>query len=434
MTVDPAALPERVRARLIGMAADALGAMPADQVPGALRRVAAFTPARRARVAGAQLLAALAADTEFGEHLAIQVRARQAVLVAALEAGERSAETAALAFLLRTDGWEELVAEVTLGEEAATAALHAGQTDAELDVMRERLSRRDTELAELRAALNDARAALKAEQASVRQRIGEARARSRSDLADSETARAVAEEQVLATAAEREALRAELGVLRERTDLLEVELARARRSGRTEREAATMRARLLLDTLLQAGQGLRQELGLPVVQGAPADQVVADLVGTEEPAGVRVSSATGSLAADDPALLRELLALPGFHLVVDGYNVSRDSWGGLTLEEQRARLLRGLAPVAARTGAEMTVVFDAAHADTRPSLAPPRGVRVVFSPAGVIADDVIRDLVAAEPPGRPVGVVTSDQEIVRAVTRRPGVHAVAARALVRLLA
>ena len=34
----------------------------------------------------------------------------------------------------------------------------------------------------------------------------------------------------------------------------------------------------------------------------------------------------------------------------------------------------------------------------------PRGVRVLFSPVGVIADDVIRELVGAEPQGRPVVV------------------------------
>ena len=67
----------------------------------------------------------------------------------------------------------------------------------------------------------------------------------------------------------------------------------------------------------------------------------------------------------------------------------------------------------ARTGAETTVVFDAANLTSRPVVAAPRGVKVVFSPPGVIADDVIRDLVAAEPSGRTVVVVTDDQEVIR---------------------
>ena len=38
------------------------------------------------------------------------------------------------------------------------------------------------------------------------------------------------------------------------------------------------------------------------------------------------------------------------------------------------------------------------------------------APPAVIADDVIRELVAAEPHGRVVVVVTSDHEVVRDVT------------------
>ncbi len=74
----------------------------------------------------------------------------------------------------------------------------------------------------------------------------------------------------------------------------------------------------------------------------------------------------------------------------------------MSLERQRERLTSGLAPLVARTGAETTVVFDAADTPERPVVNRPRGVRVLFSPFGVIADDVIRELVAAEPQGRPL--------------------------------
>ena len=58
----------------------------------------------------------------------------------------------------------------------------------------------------------------------------------------------------------------------------------------------------------------------------------------------------------------------------------------------------------------MTVVFDgAAVAAARPA---GRGIRVLFSPPGVIADEVIRDLVRAEPVGRALIVVSSDREVV----------------------
>ncbi|HEX7716504.1 MAG TPA: NYN domain-containing protein, partial [Marmoricola sp.] len=145
------------------------------------------------------------------------------------------------------------------------------------------------------------------------------------------------------------------------------------------------------------------------------------------------SSGSASRPVDDPVLVRELLALPRMHLIVDGYNVTRAEWDDVTLEAQRNRLLRGLAPLVAQTGAEITVVFDGTNAETRPLVRPPRGVRVLFSPRGVLADDVIRDLVDAEPAGRPVGVVTSDQEVARDVVGKAGVRVVGSRALVRLL-
>ena len=66
-------------------------------------------------------------------------------------------------------------------------------------------------------------------------------------------------------------------------------------------------------------------------------------------------------------------------------------------------------------------------------VAAPRGVKVVFSPVGVIADDVIRDLVAAEPQGRPVVVVSDDQEVARDA-RAAGARSVSSEALVALLA
>ena len=130
--------------------------------------------------------------------------------------------------------------------------------------------------------------------------------------------------------------------------------------------------------------------------------------------------------------IHELLGLPRAHLMVDGYNVTKTAWPDLSLERQRDRLLAGVAPLAARTGAEVTVVFDAADSPDRPVVNRPRGVRVLFSPRGVIADDVIRELVAAEPRGRPLVVVSSDQAVARDV-RRDGAHVVAAVALSRLL-
>jgi predicted RNA-binding protein with PIN domain len=61
-----------------------------------------------------------------------------------------------------------------------------------------------------------------------------------------------------------------------------------------------------------------------------------------------------------------------------------------------------------------------------------RGIRVVFSAAGLIADDVIRELVSAEPEGRPVGVASSDREVAESVLAL-GAHSVTSAVLLSRL-
>ena len=158
---------------------------------------------------------------------------------------------------------------------------------------------------------------------------------------------------------------------------------------------------------------------------SPGGLVEESLAAPEVP-GPRVVPEVG------PALLEQYLALPRARLVVDGYNVSMRAWSGSSLEAQRTRLLTAMAPLVARTGAETTVVFDGADAETRPPTAQPRGVKVLFSPQGVIADEVIGQLVEAEPQGRVVLVVSDDRE-VQTRCQRAGARAVASAALLGLL-
>jgi predicted RNA-binding protein with PIN domain len=133
----------------------------------------------------------------------------------------------------------------------------------------------------------------------------------------------------------------------------------------------------------------------------------------------RVDSAnvsSGGRSAADPTALDQLLAVPNVHLVVDGYNVTKTGYGELSLEQQRNRLIGALAPLAGQSGAEITIAFDGAK---KPPAQPPvpRGVRVLFSAADETADDLIRRLVGAEPPGRALVVVTSDRQVVTDVSR-----------------
>ncbi len=320
----------------------------------------------------------------------------------------------------------EQASEVADAERSAAASREVTQQAARL---RKQLDDALGELRDTRERHRQQVATLKAENTELRHKLGDARTRAKSAEERARVAGAVAakaEEQAATASAGSEA---EVRRLRARVEELERELASARRAGRAERNEGTLRARLLLDTLLDTAQGLRRELALPPVEGAPADLVEADVAEH----GAEGSSGQRSLAADDPALLDQLLVLPRVHMIVDGYNVTKTAWPELPLQAQRDRLLARLAPLVARSGAEVTVVFDAAEKAERPVVNKPRGVRVLFSPVGVIADDLIRELVAAEPRGRPLVVVTSDQEIVVDVTRE-GAKAIASRALSRLLA
>jgi predicted RNA-binding protein with PIN domain len=431
---DAPALPDAVRVRVITLAADALGRLPAEHLPAALKRVAAFAPARRARVAGRQIAAVLENDETFREHLAVQVRASVGELGRVVTDGEPGpeddpVEVAAAAYLLRPDGWQELLQrghEAALAEQQLAGARHG---DEQVEKLHRRVTELQDEVQRLRARSKEQVERLKADNAELRRRLGDARVRLRDAVRTAEQAQEVAAEEVRAAQGAAAQAEAEVRRLRNRVSELENDLMAARRVERSARVEETVRAKLLVDTLVNAAQGLQRELALPAVDRLPADTVAAE----EAEAGNRASTGRGSLPVGDPALLEELLRLPRAHLVVDGYNVTKNAWPGLSLERQRERLLTGAAALLARTGAEVTVVFDAADTRNRPLVAPPRGVRVLFSPYGVIADDVIRDLVAAEPQGRGVVVASSDQEVARDVVAA-GFRVVRSEALIQLLA
>ncbi|HET7690239.1 MAG TPA: NYN domain-containing protein [Nocardioidaceae bacterium] len=410
-------LPDAVRARVVQLAAEAVGRIATDALPPSLKKVASFAPPRRARLAGTQIAAVLETDEVFRGHVAVQVRALHEALADALDGGTAPpaadpVEVAAAAYLLRPEGWTDRIAEAAgaVGVEQATDQDRRA-TQQVLRLQRQ-LSEAASELDEARAKLRDQIATLKAENADLRRKLGETRVQLRA--AEDTASQAVARAAEVTSQADQAAAQtdAEVRRLKSRIEQLERDTATTRRAERAGRDAELIRTRLLLDTLIDSAQGLRRELALPTVEGTPADQVVADVA--EQ--GERTSSGHGSLPVDDPAMLDQLVQLPRTHLIVDGYNVTKTAWPGLPLEKQRDLLLSGLGPLAARSGAEITVVFDAAETKDRPLVKAPRGLRVLFSPVGVIADDVIRDLVSAEPRGRPLLVVTSDQAVWRDVS------------------
>jgi predicted RNA-binding protein with PIN domain len=222
------------------------------------------------------------------------------------------------------------------------------------------------------------------------------------------TAAAQAQAELRSTAdralAEAKVLRERLAAEQTRAQRTQEQLDRVRDVDRSGRAAADRRLDLLLQTVEGAATGLRREWQLTGGGPDPAERVAAGLTDAK------------SAPAGDTASLLGWLSMPQAHLIVDGYNVTKRAWPDLTLAEQRDRLVRELARLHARSGAEITVVFDGA-AVIAPQLRA-RGVRVLFSPPGTIADEVIRRLVAAEPTGRVVLVATADREILDAVLRR----------------
>lgn len=395
---EPAPVPERLRLRVVALVSAVLPSV--TPVPPSLRKVAGFAPARRARLGGGAIWAALS-DDAFREHAAVQVAA------AVPEQQDDPVDAAARAWLAREDGWEAVVSQVV--DSLGADEQRDGHASAEHTRLTAQVAALQAELVAARALHRQELETAKADHKVLRQRLGEARGVLRAAEEERDAAYAARDEAV--AAAERATRAAEADVRRLRSQLEEAEsgLAASRRDARSERDAASVRARLLLDAVVDAATGLRRELALPPVSGTPGDAVEADLAG--------IDAAPASSAPATPVLLEQTLAMPRSRLVVDGYNVTKQAWPTASLEAQRSRLVSALGPLVARSGAETTVVFDAAESTVRTAMPAPRGVRVVFSPEGVIADDVIRQLVAAEPRGRVVVVVSDDQAVARDVVR-----------------
>ncbi|MEU0840448.1 NYN domain-containing protein [Streptomyces sp. NPDC005962] len=427
-------LPEGVRRRVVALVADAFGGLTVTELPPQLRQYARFTPNRRAKFAGNAMAAAVESDAVFRQRIGQRLRETQPELAEAIEGGSPPAaadpvDVAAVAYVLRPVGWVKLVEAA--GEEAQRVSAERAGEEAERELQRLR-----EELATARAAARKETDRVRAELDAARREADAAQRKLRSAQSDVRRGAAALRkaegelETVRSEAASRQAAAdGEARRLRARLAEAESALEASRRAVREGRSVEDMRLRLLLDTVLDAAQGLRRELALPPASMHPADTVDAVEPGKMTPKDI----ATRALSETDPALLDQLLELPQAHLVVDGYNVTKTGYPTMPLEKQRLRLLGGLAVLAAQTGAEMTCVFDGAELAAPVLLAPPRGVRVLFSKPGVTADELIRQLVRAEPPGRPVVVVSTDREVADGVARA-GARPVASALLLKRLA
>jgi predicted RNA-binding protein with PIN domain len=428
-----AVLPDGVRRVLLALAAEVLAGLTENEVPASLRRVQAFAPAKRAVAGAAALAAALERDPTFRTAVAAGWRIQHPDLADPLQTGQWPAaadpvQWAVGLYLTRPEGWAARLAEVVGSLQREGVGRNPGEDDA----ARSKIEVLDRLVTRWRSQAEQAELAV----ADLTEQLAQGRRELRRQRADADRARAQARDaqaEVQKFQAEAAQARAEQGAALQAADdrvrRADHEAALARRAARDGRSLATARARLLLDTVVDAASGLRRELALPPEIVLPADLVAAEqgLVLGAPPAEHRAQAR----AADDPSVLDSLVRLPRAHLVVDGYNVTKTGYPQLTLVDQRSRLVDALAPLAARTGAEITCCFDGAEVASRSAWLD-RGVRVLFSEPGVTADDLIRRLVQAEPPGRALVVVSSDGEVAAAALAAAA-RAVPSTALLRLL-
>lgn len=404
-------VPREVQRVVVEVAATAIGNKPLNEIPRALRPIARFTPARRARSGAAQLWAAASGDDEFRAFLAEIVTismpelARQVTSDDVPEDADRIT-VGALRFLIRPDGWQQALGSLDADlreERSARDSEEALQrTRRELDVAREQVAQLTRDVAAARLGQDERGEQLTAENVRLKKEIRALKAslsRAEKAVSDAEAERDRARDDVARI--EAEAL-SDARNSTARIGALEAELDNVRRTGRAARDYDEVRLWLLLEQLTQAADGIRG-MGLARDPGVrPADAAVQ----ATDAGGLRPSVL-------DPLALDRLLHGQHVHLIIDGYNLTKTAYGDLSLTDQRARLLTTVRALVQRRGIEATVVFDGQGVTDTASAAgaASRQLRVRFSAQGQLADDLIRELLALEPPGRTVVVASSDKEV-----------------------
>lgn len=331
-------------------------------------------------------------------------------------------------FLVRPDGWEDqlnalaeevdeaaAVAEESAAEAKAERRLRkAGERlarlEAEVDGLRRREAEAEAELAVLRRARNEAAeradgleqalTAERGEAARLRQALEEARARAEAeakavDVAGSDPAPAPPFDVAALGAA----------------------LVEAGDSARAVARALDDAIALVADSAAgaDASSGASPPVGRPAPSARsprPGRTLSAAPVARRRPVAL-----PPGLRDDSPEAAQHLVRANGVVLIVDGYNATLSAWPELPLPEQRRRLVDALAELAARTGADVQVVFDGSQDSPGPAAVRDRArparspVRVLFSPVDVAADDVILELADGVAAHRPVVVASDDREV-----------------------
>lgn len=134
----------------------------------------------------------------------------------------------------------------------------------------------------------------------------------------------------------------------------------------------------------------------------PKPEILKDRASVIIPKGMTIESKNA---------LAEIFKQEKLILLIDGYNVSLNSFSNLSLELQRERTINCAANIESRFSTNCAVIFDGESSSTRASMR--SKVHVVFSPADKTADDVIIERIQVTPSDRPIVLVTNDQNLKR---------------------
>lgn len=191
-------------------------------------------------------------------------------------------------------------------------------------------------------------------------------------------------------------------------------LARARRARRAaEAEVQALRSRVAaLEATPPTPPPVPPEAVAVVAPTAPR----APAARRKEPRARRRPTPLPPAVLDNsPEAAEHLVRVPGVLVLVDGYNASLAYRPDLPVPELRRRLVDALDELAARTGADVLVVFDGAEVagdgPTNRSGGRRRVARVRFSPPEIEADDVILAMVDDVPFSRAVVVASDDRRV-----------------------
>nr|MBA2601688.1 NYN domain-containing protein [Actinomycetota bacterium] len=363
-----------------------IGATPAHELPGPLRRFKGFRQQTLATRHRADLLARL-------EHDALRRR-----LVDWLDDGKpsiskRDKEILRLA-CERPKGWRSELERHSRHKKAPPKGAEEKVVELEAQLERERAKVRKVR-EELKGVKESARAAAASERL--------VHAELMTDLQDMKKRVTAAER--ARTEAQAAAEKAELALERDRR-----KNRRAGEKAASDRDDARAELKEVRRTVRTLKTRIREvETEAQVARARRSSRTKT----TPAPPGKRSRlRAPKGLFDDAPESLAAWLQTEGVRLLVDGYNVSKaeGAYGELDLESQRERVVDGVARLARKKNVQATVVFDGSEVPPRTSRKKSGPVTVEYSSAAETADDHLVALLEKWPTV-PVIVVTSDREL-----------------------